>query len=164
MVTAPKEPPLTPPTTVVVPPTPKIPEVVVPETPVTPPEEPPVTPPIVPIDVPVEPKTPATLHGVSTIGPTPYVYIPHGLNPGWITNVPTHYNTTNPAQAQYYWGGHPYQPGPKFDPTLYNQTPNAPVEPFGSTYAQTSATPQQILQAMQGRYPLMNTVGPIAPK
>lgn len=171
-VTAPKEPPLTPPTTVVVPPTPKIPEVVVPDNTTPPPDTttpPPdtTTPvPIVPIDVPVEPKTPATLHGVSNIGPTPYTYIPHGLNPGWITNVPTHYQTTNPSQAQYYWGGHPYQPGPKFDPTLYNQTINAPVEPFGSTYAQTSATPQQILQAMQGRYPLLNTVsvtGPVAP-
>jgi hypothetical protein len=170
-VTAPKEPPLTPPVTTVIPETPKIPEVVAetPTEPVTPteptvPEEP--TVPIVPIIPPTGPSTPPTLHGVSNIGPIPNLYAPKGLNPGWITNVPAHYVTTNPAQAQYYWGAHPYQPGSTFDPNLYNQTPNAPAEAWGAKQAQTAATADQILAAMKGQYPLLNTVsvnGPVAP-
>jgi len=106
------------------------------------------------------------LHGRGDIGPMPDVTIPNGLNPGWITNVPTQYQSNNPAQAQYYWGAHPYQPGPVFDPNLYKQSPNAPAQPFGSTYAQTSATPAQILAAMQSQYPLLNTAsayGPVRP-
>jgi len=31
-----------------------------------------------------------------------------GLNPGMMQVAPA-YNTTNPAQAQYYWGQHPYE-------------------------------------------------------
>lgn len=175
VITAPKPPvePLTPPTQVVIPPTPKIPEVVVEppktEPPVTtPPEvvtpEEPITP-IVPI-VPPTTTTPTgqTLHGRASMGPIPEVKIPSGLNPGYITNVPTYYNSTSDAADKYYWGAHPYQPGPKFDPNLYNQIPNAPAQPFGATYTQSSATPAQILAAMQGRYPLLNTVnGPVAP-
>lgn len=175
-VTAPKEPPLTPPTQVVIPPDSSYVAPVevtpppAPETPVTPTE--PTTPtdptlPIVPIVPPVTPiPTTETLHGRAYMGPIPDVTIPNGLNPGFITDVPTYYKTNNPAQAQYYWGAHPYQPGPKFNPTLYNQIPNAPVKPFGSTYAQTSATPAQILAAMQNQYPLLNTVsasGPVRP-
>lgn len=161
-------PPLTPPTPVVIPPdTSKV-------TPVeTTPTEPTTTTPTTPI-VPIVPYVPPTTTPVSTgtfkVTPfdLPKLEIPTGLNPGWITNVPTMYNTTNPAEDKYYWGGHPYQPGSTFDPTLYNQSPNAPQAPFGANYAQTSATPQQILQSMQGRYPLLGTTseqigGPVQP-
>ena len=88
------------------------------------------------------------------------------MNPGFITDVPSFYQTTNPAQSQFYYGQHPYQPGKTFDKTLYNQIPNAPVSPFGLGYAQTAATPEEILQQMQGVYPLMGTTninGPVKP-
>jgi hypothetical protein len=76
------------------------------------------------------------------------------------------YATNNPAQSQYYWGQHPFQPGNTFDSALYNTVPNAPATPFGLGYAQRSATPQEILDAMQGRYPLLGTskvTGPVIP-
>lgn len=131
----------------------------IPETPVTPPfiPIPPVTPPTTPTDT--------THYGTFTIGEKPTINIPQGLNPGWITNVPQFYQTTNPAQSQYYWGAHPFQPGPTFNPTLYNQVPNAPQQPFGLGYAQTSASAQDVLNAMQGRYPLLGqtTAAPVRP-
>ena len=52
-----------------------------------------------------------------------------GLNPGWVQPTP-YYNTTNAVQSQYYWGPHPYQPGPTFNQALYNTVP-APAVPFG---------------------------------
>jgi len=94
------------------------------------------------------------------------LHIPTGLNPGWITDVPKYYQQGSPAQDQYYWGGHPYQGGDVFNPSLYNTLANAPTTPFGANYQQTSATPQQIIQAMQGVYPLLGTTsvnGPVAP-
>jgi hypothetical protein len=152
----------------VIPETPKIPEVtpeepVVPEEPVTPTE------PYVPVIVPPAPATTPTedtTRGHYTLGAVPKINTPSGLNPGWITNVPEYYHNTSAAADKFYWGQHPYQPGQTFDPTLYNTLPNAPVSPFGATYAQTSATPQQILAKMQGTYPLLGTQGvngPVAP-
>jgi hypothetical protein len=90
-----------------------------------------------------------------------------GLNPGWIA-PPTYYKNTTPSQSQYYWGAHPYQPGPTFNASLYNQLPNAPATPWGATNAQKSASAADILAAMQGRYPLLGTTteqiaGAIAP-
>ena len=51
-------------------------------------------------------------YGVYNInwGNVPTVNNLQGLNPGYITNVPTYYTRTNPAQSQYYWGQHPFQP------------------------------------------------------
>jgi hypothetical protein len=121
-----------------------------------------------PINVPNPPlvdettKKPTT-YGHYTWGTAPQVDIPTGLNPGWITNVPQYYHPTNQAGAQYYWGGHPYQPGETFDPTLYNTLPNAPVTPFGVGHAQTQATAAQILAAMQGLYPNLGNTGPVVP-
>ena len=165
--------PLTPPTQEVIPPgssyvapvetgttTPTV-----PTTPTTPTDT--TTTPIVPMIPPTgQPTTPtdSTHYGTFTLGQIPYIKQMSGLNPGFITDVPEHYQTTNSAQSKYYWGAHPYQPGPTFDPTLYNQTPNAPATPWGATHAQTSATPQQILQQMGGIYPLLNTVNsPVNP-
>ena len=135
---------------------------VVPSIPVTPPvvvppkvTTPPVVTPVVPTIVP--PMTPPTLPNTTGAG----------LNPGWIA-PPTYYKNTTPSQAQYYWGAHPYQPGPTFNASLYNQLPNAPATPWGATNAQKSASAADILAAMQGRYPLLGTTteqiaGAIAP-
>ena len=140
----------------------EIPELIDNKPPVTP-EVPFVPPAVIP---PAEPTLPPETRGHYTWGTPPKVNIPTGLNPGLITDVPSFYQTTNPAQSQYYWGQHPYQPGKTFDKTLYNQIPKAPVSPFGLGYAQTAATPEEILQQMQGVYPLMGTTninGPVKP-
>lgn len=172
VVTAPKEPtvptlpPLTPPVQEVIPPTPKIPEVVVPETvtPETPTTETPTdTTPYVPILTPEEPILPSVddYRGKYTLGTPIRPNIPNTLNPGWITNVPTYYQTTNDAQSKYYWGGHPYQTGTTFNPTLYNTLPNAPSTPFGLGFAQKAATAHDIMGAMQSRY--SSPIQPIQP-
>jgi len=123
----------------------------------TPPVEPPyVAPPIyVPPVVTPTPKVP----GYGPLPPLEWgkvgkVNLP-GLNPGWITNVPTQYAPQG-VRSQYYWGGHPYQPGPVFDPALYRNVP-APATPWG---LQQMYNPQQeIIDQM-----LRNiSVGPVAP-
>ena len=131
-----------------------------------------VTPPIVNVPVPPIANTSSnvtpvdtTHYGTYTWGNAPQVKIPTGLNPGYIQPTPF-YQTTNPAQAQYYWGSHPYQPGSTFDSKLYNTVPNAPITPWGATSAQRSATPQEIIAAMQGLYPNFGTqtvTGPAVP-
>jgi hypothetical protein len=106
---------------------------------------------------------------IANYGYTP-IHASGALNPGLI-NAPDFYNTNDPAQSKYYWGSHPYQPGSTFDSTLYNQVPNAPVKPWGVGHAQTAATANDVLNAMQGRYPLlgttsqqpMPTIGPVIP-
>lgn len=155
-------PPLTPPTQVTIPEQPKIPEVQIPENtnPTTP-----TTPPIVPIVVPTDPNNPdgSYRYGRYTVGDPIKVNVPTGLNPGWMAPTPF-YQNTRPEQAQYYWGGHPYQPGPEFNAQLYNTVPAAPSQPWGSTQTQLSATPQQIIQAMGMYYPLVgSTNGPVRP-
>jgi hypothetical protein len=185
-----KEEPLTPLTTVTLNPDDrKVTNVVVPETPIVQPPPPvvnppvteptttipynptlPVTPPVVNVpnpplvDTTTKP-TDNTTYGHYTWGNAPQVKIPTGLNPGYIQPTPF-YQTTNPAQSQYYWGSHPYQPGPTFDPTLYNNVPSAPATPFGVGHIQTQATPQQIMAYMQGLYPNLGTqtvTGPAVP-
>jgi len=170
-ITAPKEPPLTPPTTVVIPPdssyvapvdvTPK--EPVVPTEP-TVPTTPDPTLPIVPIVPPVEPKTPEedNYRGKYTWGTAPKVNIPTGLNPGWMAPEPFYKNTTD-AQSQYYWGAHPYQPGPTFNSQLHNTVPQAPATPWGATNAARAATSQEILAKMGNYYPLLGNTGPVKP-
>ena len=83
---------------------------------------PPTTPPTTP--------TSSTHYGTYNWGTPVKLNLPTGLNPGWIQ--PTDfYNTTSPVQSHYYWGGHPYQAGPTFNPTTYNAVPNAPGTPWG---------------------------------
>ena len=163
-------PPLTPPTTVVIPPnTSVVTPVTVPEQPpeVEPPQVNPPTAPYVPPEV-VVPKdvTPKTTTTGHYSWGTPYpLHLAQGLNPGLI-NPPEYYKNTNPAQAKYYWGQHPFQPGDTFNSELYNTVPNAPAVPYGLGYAQRAATPEEILLAMQGHYPLLNTTsvnGPVVP-
>lgn len=56
-----------------------------------------------------------------------------GMNPGWLMGgaVQPYYQTTDPTQAQYYWGQHPYIPT-KEQIGLWNQPQGAPAIPFGS--------------------------------
>jgi hypothetical protein len=72
------------------------------------------------------------------------------LNPGFIAPTPF-YNTTRPEQAKYYYGTHAYQPGPTFDPNLYNYAPAAPNTPFGSQYVAPMMTSQQIMDLIMGK-------------
>lgn len=121
----------------------------IPETP-TEPYIPIVTPPTTPA-IPVD----NTHYGTYKWGTPPAIKVPEGLNPGFITNVPDFYQPTNQAGSKFYWGAHPFQPGPTFDPQLYNQVPNAPVNPFGLGYAQRAATSQDILSRMQATQPVI---------
>jgi hypothetical protein len=73
-----------------------------------------------------------------------------------LINAQQFYNTTSPVQGQYYWGNHPYQPGPTFDPLLYNNVPGAAAQPWG---LQQMYTPVD-LNAVLARY---GVAGPIAP-
>jgi len=52
-----------------------------------------------------------------------------GLNPGQVQIAPA-YNTTNPAQASYYWGQHPYELNAN-DIGTENNIPTAPATPWG---------------------------------
>lgn len=166
--TTPQQPPLSPPGTEVIPEQPKIPEVQA-ETPTDntnmPTDTTTPTTPIVPIVVPTDPNNPTGNYhyGTYKVGDPIKVNVPTGLNPGWIAPTP-YYQTTSPNQAQYFWGSHPYQPGPEFNAQLYNTVPAAPSQPWGSQTRQTSATPQQILQAMGMYYPLVgSTTAPVRP-
>ena len=167
-ITAPRPPPLTPPTQVVVPPGSSYvaPVVTTPDNTIPSNVNPggsydadiPETPPYIPIVTP--PTTPAipvdnTHYGTYKWGTPPAIKVPEGLNPGFITNVPDFYQPTNQAGSKYYWGAHPFQPGQTFDPQLYNQVPNAPVNPFGLGYAQRAATSQDILSRMQATQPVI---------
>lgn len=171
-----QQPPLSPPTQVVIPDNSSYVAPVEVTTPVNPTEtttttETPTdtTTPYIPIVTPEPPivsKKPTT-YGHYTLGPTPDLRIPQGLNPGFFTNVPKFYQNTTPTQSEFYWGQHPYQPTSTFNPTLYNTIPNAPSTPWGATYAQGPASAQQIIQAMGGIYPLLGTqgvTGPVAPQ
>jgi hypothetical protein len=153
-----------------------------PLTPLTPGDStprPPVTPVVVeppaPTPAPVEVQTPATPYvpvptppvgedptkpkGYGPITPLVFGQVGQinnpGLNPGWVQPSPF-YRTYNPVQSQYYWGQHPYQPGPQFDQTLYNTVPGAPQQPFG---LQQMYTPTDINQ-----YLSQFTPGPVAPR
>ena len=136
---------------------------------VTTPETPVVTPPVlVPPVVPNTPTTTDNTHaGTYKWGTVPKVNIPTGLNPGFI-HPTAFYSNTTPSQAQFYWGSHPYQPGPTFNSQLYNTVPAAPTTPWGATNASVAATPAQVFAAMQGRYPLFGVTsaqvaGPVKP-
>ena len=73
-----------------------------------------------------------------------------GLNPGFITNVPGQYNTTNMQQSRFYWGQHPYQTGTVFNPDLYRSVPAAPAVPFGlqQMYTPQAETIPNLLQGV----------------
>jgi hypothetical protein len=119
--------------------TPYVPIVVVPPyTPPTPPTTPPYTPPVFP-------ELPPRTYG-------------SGLNPGFI-QPGAFYNTTNPNQSKFFWGGHGYQAGPDFDQRQYNQVA-APVNPWGLQGQAQPLTGEQISNVIAGQ-PLVQA--PVAP-
>lgn len=116
-VVPPVVPPVIPEIVITPPPQPPVPPVVTPPTVVVPPVVlPPPPPPPPPVVVPPPVVTPPQTNGV-------------GLNPGLIETTPF-YNTTNDAQARYYYGDHGFQTGPAFDAASYNAVA-APDTPFG---------------------------------
>jgi hypothetical protein len=140
-----------PPTPVVEPPAPKPPpapvEVITPATP------------YVPVPTPETPADPAKPKGYGPVTPLEFgdvgkIYNP-GLNPGFVQPT-AFYQTFSPVQSRYYYGAHPYQPGPRFDQTLYNTVPGAPQTPFG---LQQMYTPTDLNQ-----YLSQFTAGPVAPR
>ena len=129
-----------------------------PEPPVAP--EPPVTPPVdpfIPVPPPIVPEEEPEFRGYGPIDPLAFKRLPAlalpGLNPGFIA-PPTYYNTTSPVQSRYYYGPRPYQPGPTFDPVLYNTVP-APAQPWGLQQMYTPIDLDQYLQTF--------AAGPVAP-
>ena len=68
------------------------------------------------------------------IGPSTPLVNP-GANPGWMNQaVKPMYQTTNPTQAEFYWGAHPYaDQNATLSTYNYNNVPNAPTTPWGAT-------------------------------
>jgi hypothetical protein len=75
------------------------------------------------------------------------------MNPGYLMGgaVQPYYQTTDPTQAQYYWGGHPYIPTLE-QIGLWNQPVGAPSVPFGAATGPRTAFNTNI-----------NTLLPVAP-
>ena len=77
------------------------------------------------------------------------------MNPGWID--PTQfYNTTDPAQSQFFWGQHGYQEGPTFNAQAYNQA-EASNTAWGLQQLAQPLTTAQIDDIIAGRpisYPI----------
>ena len=128
---------------------------VIPEPPIVdpePPEPPVVLPPVVPPII-VVPPIPPVPPVVPPVPPVPPVVPPprqygSGLNPGFIQPT-AFYNTTNPNQSKFYWGGHGYQYGPTFNQQEYNQVAG-PVTPFGLQGQAQPLTGQQISNVISG--------------
>jgi hypothetical protein len=78
-----------------------------------------------------------------------------GLNPGYITNVPAQYQQQSPVQSKFSWNQKPFQTGgatgQTFDPNLYRQSPNAPVQPWGlqQMYNPQTQTIENLLAGVQ---------------
>ena len=81
-----------------------------------------------------------------------------GLNPGFIQPTPF-YQTNDPAQSKFYWGGHGYQYGPTFNQQEYNQVA-APNTPFGLQQLAKPLTGQEIQDLISGRGYTPRTVNP----
>ncbi len=115
--------------------------------------------PYVPVPTPPVPEDPPKWSGWGPVDPLKFGDVGQvnnpGLNPGWVQPTPF-YNTTSPVQSQYYWGQHPYQPGPRFDQALYNNVPAAPAVPFG---LQQMYTPTDL-----NAYLSQFTPGPVVPR
>ena len=150
--------PLTP--TPVNPPAPVTPVVVEPPAPTPAPVEvrTPATP-YVPVPTPPVGEDPTKFKGYGPITPLVFGQVGQvnnpGLNPGFVQPTPF-YRTTSPVQSKFYYGQHPYQPGPTFNQTLYNTVPGAPQQPFG---LQQMYTPTDL-----NAYLSQFTPGPVAPR
>ena len=67
-----------------------------------------------------------------------------GLNPGWMQAIPQ-YQTTDPAQARYFWGSAPFQAGATFDPNLAAQGIGAPAQAWGIQQAARAPTQLEMI-------------------
>jgi hypothetical protein len=81
-----------------------------------------------------------------------------GLNPGFIAPTPF-YQTTDPAQSQFFWGSRGFQTGPAFNAAQYNQAA-APASPWGAQSVAKPLTPEEFALAAQGRYTAPAAVAP----
>lgn len=117
--------------------------------------------PYVPVPTPPVPEEPPKWSGWGPVDPLKFGDVGRvnnpGLNPGWVQPTPF-YNTTSPVQSQYYWGQHPYQPGPTFNQDLYNNVPAAPAAPFGLQQMYTPTDLNQYLTQFTQQF------GPVAPR
>ena len=121
-------------------------EVVAPKTPVVPPVIPPVVPPVIVPPVVLPPVTPRP----PVVVPPTTLATGQGLNPGMMEPTPF-YNTTNDAQAKYYWGGHGFQAGPTFNAAAYNAVA-APETPWGAQGVAAPMSAQDYEDIIAGRY------------
>jgi hypothetical protein len=104
---------------------------------------PPIEPPVAPPKKVYDPLPPTNFGEFGTL-------VNPGLNPGYITNVPRSYAPSG-VRSQFYYGQRPYQPGPTFNRELYNQTPAAPVAPWGlqQMYNPQTQTIENLLRGMR---------------
>jgi hypothetical protein len=72
------------------------------------------------------------------------------LNPGYIQPT-AFYNTNDPAQSKFYWGGHGPQFGPTFNAEAYNQVA-APNTPFGLQQVAGPLSPEDYAAITAGTY------------
>jgi len=77
------------------------------------------------------------------------------INPGWI-QPKAFYNTTNPAQSKFFWGGHGPQftsgnPAAPFDARAYNQVA-APNTPWGLGQVAAPMSPADMEAIINGTY------------
>ena len=128
---------------------PVVPEVVITPEPEPPIVEPPVVPPVIvpPVVLPPPPPPPPPVV-VPPVTPEPPATSGYGLNPGLIETTPF-YNTTNDAQAKYYWGDHGFQSGPAFNAASYNAVA-APETPWGAQGVAKPLSPEDYLNLAQG--------------
>ena len=136
---------------------------------VTPPQitvPPTVVPPTPPVVV-IPPKVVANTTPVTKTVTTPTFGTPQTvnssglLNPGWIA-PDAFYHTTDPAQAQFYWGQHPTQYDPAFSSATYNNVPNAPATPWGLQQLAKPLTSQQIAGIVANPHTTTPTTAPAA--
>lgn len=114
------------------------------------------------ITTPGTPTTPAEDTGTPgnyPVGDIQKVNPMQGVNPGFIAPTPF-YDTTSPAQSQFYWGAHPFQGGATFNPRLYNMA-EAPETPWGIQNIAQPLTPDQVRQAYLGQ-PIVQPQLPVA--
>jgi hypothetical protein len=104
--------------------------------------------------------TPAPL-GPTNFGTGGQVNLP-GLNPGYMVNPPRYYNMPGSVAAQYYYGPRSPQPGPTFDPVLYNTLPVAPPPAFGLTTMYDPGT--QTIPTLLAGVQRAAATGPVAPR
>jgi len=108
-----------------------------------------------------------TNYNYGPIPPTPWgkagTLVNPGMNPGWLAGSfpKPAFQTTNPYQAQFYWGQHPYVPTLE-QRDVYNQVqPQAGTQPFGLQAGPKQYDLNAYLASLNQNVP--PAPGPIAP-